>query len=283
MNEKPWLRVINSCSDSQKSIQNPRVTGVLVSVVTLAVCGALAQAQPQAKISKIGFLSPVSDSPGSQGGARQAIRRELETLGYVEGKNIVFESRYADNKPDRLPSLADELVRLKVDVLVTSTTDAALAGKNSTRTLPIVFLTVSDPVAVGLVDSLARPGGNITGFTNVSAVLAGKRLELLKETVPKLSRVAVLWDPRIRGSELLWKESQLAARELGLQLHSMEVSSADKFEGAFKEAIKARSAALAVTQSPLAVSNRKLDRGPWRQKIGCRRYTRGQILSTAAA
>jgi putative tryptophan/tyrosine transport system substrate-binding protein len=116
---------------------------------------------------------------------------------------------------------------------------------------------VSDPVVAGLVDSLARPGGNITGFTNIAPVLAGKRLELLKETVSKLSRVAVLWDPKAPGSTQQWKESQLPARELGLQLHSMEVSSADKYEDAFKEATKARSGALAVTQNPLAGSNRK--------------------------
>ena len=110
-----------------------------------------------------------------------------------------------------------------------------------------------DPVAAGLVDSLARPGGNLTGFTNIAPVLAGKRLELLKETVPKLSRVAVLWDPRSPGSEPQWKESQLAARELGLQLHSLEVSSADKYGGAFKEATKARSGALAVTLNPVPI------------------------------
>jgi len=222
-----------------------------------ALC-ASAQAQQPAKIIKIGYLSPVSDSPGSQGGARQAIRRELETLGYVEGKNILFESRYADNKLDRLPELADELVRLKVDVLIASTTNAVLAGRKSTRTLPIVFLNMSDPVAVGLVDSLARPGGNITGVTNVSSVLAGKRLELLKETVPKLSRVAVHWYPEVPGSKLQWQESQLAGRELGLELYSMEVSNADKYDDAFKGALKARSTALAVTLNPLAVSNRKL-------------------------
>jgi putative tryptophan/tyrosine transport system substrate-binding protein len=216
-----------------------------------------AEAQQQAKIPKIGYLIAGSDSPGSQGGAGQAVRRELERLGYIEGKNIVFESRYADNKLDRLPSLADELVRLKVDVLVTSTTNAAVAAKNATRTIPIVFLSVSDPVAVGLVDSLARPGGNITGVTNVSAVLAGKRLELLKETVPKLSRVAVLWDPEAPGSKQQWAESQLAGRELGLELYSMEVSKADKYDGAFKEALKGRSTALAVTLNPLAISNRK--------------------------
>jgi putative ABC transport system substrate-binding protein len=116
---------------------------------------------------------------------------------------------------------------------------------------------VGDPVAAGLVDSLARPGGNITGFTTISAVLAGKRLELLKETVPKLSRVAVMWNPQDPGSAQQWKESQLSARQLGLQLYSMEVTSADKYENAFKEATKARSAALAGTLGALANSNQK--------------------------
>src|SRR4029450_8537401 len=128
-----------------------------------------------------------------------------------------------EDKFDRLPALADELVGLKVDVLIASSTPAALAAKNAAKTIPIIFLGVSDPVAAGLVDSLARPGGNITGFTNIAPVLAGKRLELLKETVPKLSRVAVLWDPKDSGSTQQWKESQLPARELGLQLHSMGV------------------------------------------------------------
>jgi putative ABC transport system substrate-binding protein len=138
-----------------------------------------------------------------------------------------------------------------------SSTPAALAAKKSTSTIPIVFIGVSDPVAAGLVDSLARPGGNVTGFTAMSSELAGKRLELLKETVPKLSRVAVLWDPRDPNAAGSWKESQLPARELGMQLFSMEVSSSDKYESAFKEAIKAGSAALAVAGSALAVSNRK--------------------------
>jgi ABC-type uncharacterized transport system substrate-binding protein len=175
----------------------------------------------------------------------------------VEGKNIAFEYRRADNKLDRLPALADDLVRLKVDVLVTPGINEALAAKNATSTIPIVFSTTADPVAAGLVDSLARPGGNITGFTYIGAVLSGKRLELLKETIPKLSRVAVLWNPQDPGSTQQWKESQLSARELGLQLHSMEVSSAEKYEGAFKEAIQAGSAALAVTQSALTNSYQK--------------------------
>ena len=133
-----------------------------------------AQAQQLAKVPKIGLLLT-----GGLGTGRGLFGQELREIGYVEGKNIAIERRSAGEKLDRLPALADELVRLKVDVLVTASTNAALAAKNATRTIPIVFHTVSDPVAVGLVDSLARPGGNITGVTNVSAVLAGKRLKLL--------------------------------------------------------------------------------------------------------
>ena len=211
-----------------------------------------AEAQQQAKVAKIGWLGE-----GGLGASHELFRREIREHGYVEGKNIAFEYRSAEGKLDRLPALADELVRLKVDLLVTSSTNAALALKNATRTIPIVFFSVTDPIEAGLVDSLARPGGNITGFTTIMAVLAGKRLELLKETVPKLSRVAVLWNPQNPNAALQWKESQLPARGLGLQLYSMEVSSAGKLESAFKEAIKARSAALAVTQHPLAAANQK--------------------------
>ena len=143
----------------------------------------------------------------------------------------------------------------KVDVLITGSTSATLAAKNATKTIPIVFLSRSDPVALGLVDGLARHEGNITGFTSIGSLLAGKRLEVLKETIPKLSRVAVLWNPQNPASAQSWKESQLAARELGLQLYSMEVKDSDTIESAFKEAVKARSAALVVTQSPFINSN----------------------------
>jgi putative ABC transport system substrate-binding protein len=179
----------------------------------------------------------------------------LNELGYVEGKNIGFEFRFADNKPDRIPALIDELTGLKVDLIFVSDPNAALAAKNATRTIPIVFLLGGDPVVAGLVDSLARPGGNVTGFTDIANVLIGKRFELLKETIPKLSSVAVLWNPRTSPQQ--WKESQLAAREFGLQLHSLEVSSADRYEGAFKEAAKAHSNGLVVTQGPLNNSNPK--------------------------
>ena len=207
------------------------------------------EAQQPAKVAKIGWLGirPISDP----GGGYEILRQELRAFGYVEGKNIVFEYRSADNKPDRLPALADELVRLKVDVLVAPAGNEAVAAKNATKTIPIVFASGGDPVAAKLVDGLARPGGNITGYTGISSVLAGKRLELLKETIPKLSRVAVLWNSKNLTSAQTWKESQQPARELGLQLRSIDVDSADKFDGMFKEAIKAHSAALVVSGSPL--------------------------------
>jgi putative tryptophan/tyrosine transport system substrate-binding protein len=228
-------------------------------ILLLALCflllalGFSAEAQQQAKVPKIGWLGARSASAP----AREVFRREIRALGYVEGKDIAFEYRYAEGKLDRLPTLADELVRLKVDVLITPATPAAVAAKHATRTIPIVFYTGSDPVALGLVDSLARPGGNITGFTTIAAVLVGKQLELLKETIPRLSRVAALWNPEDPISAQSWKESQLPAREMGLQLHSMEVSRADKFESAFKEATKASSAALALMGSPFFFSNQK--------------------------
>jgi putative ABC transport system substrate-binding protein len=225
----------------------------VLSAILFAL-GDPVHAQQPAKVAKIGWLASGSDS--SDG--RELFWREFRQLGYVEGKNIAVEYRYAQGKLDRLPALAADLVRLKVDVLIVSATPLAEAAKNATRTIPIVFYSVSDPVAAGgLVDSLARPGGNITGYTNIAPVLTGKRLELLKETIPKLSRVALLWDPQTPASAQQWKESQLPARELGLQLHSMEVSSAEKYESAFSEAIKARGAALAVTANALYVSSQK--------------------------
>jgi putative tryptophan/tyrosine transport system substrate-binding protein len=227
----------------------------LTLCVLLLALGVTAQAQQPAKIAKIGWLSFRSAS--SQGPGRELFLGELRALGYIEGKNLAINYRHADGKIDRLPSAASELVQLRVDVILAAGTNEALAARNATRTIPIVFHNVSDPVAAGLIDSLARPGGNITGFTTIGAVLAGKRLELLKETLPKLSRAAVLWNPQDPSTAQQWKESQLVARQLGMQLHSMEASGADNFDAAFKEAINERSAALAVTQSALALSNQK--------------------------
>jgi putative ABC transport system substrate-binding protein len=211
-------------------------------------------AQERAKVPKIGWLAVRRAGLGE---GFELLRRELRVLGYVEHTNIAFEYRSADNKLDRLPALADELLHLKVDVLLAAATTEAVAAKNATRTIPIVLFSAADPVALGLVDSVARPGGNITGFTNIVSVLVGKRMELLKETVPKFSRIAVLWNPLDPAASQQWKDSKLAARELGLQLHSMEVSSVDRFESAFKEATQARSGALVMTANPLFTSNQK--------------------------
>ena len=227
----------------------------LMIMLTLASV-QLAEAQQPAKVAKIGYLGIRSAADQSAG--FESFRREIRALGYIERKNLVIEQGSAQGKLDRLPAAVDDLVRLRVDVIVTASTPAALAAKNATRTIPIVFTSVGDPVAAGLVDSFARPGENITGFSEISAALAGKRLELLKETIPRLSRVALLWNPSNPGSAQQWKESQLAGRELGLQLHSMEVSSNDTFNSAFNEAIKARSGALAVTQDSLFNSNPRL-------------------------
>jgi len=224
-----------------------------LAILLMSLC-ITAEAQ-QPTMPKIGWLAV---RPASAAFAIESFQREFSKLGYVDGKNIVFEYRYAEGKLDRLPGLADELVRLKVNVIIAPNTPAAVAAKNATKTIPIVFIDVTDPIATGLVDSLPRPGGNVTGFTTIGAVLAGKRLELLKETIPKLFRVAVLWNPKDSSSVQAWKESQLPARELGLQLHSMEVSSADKYEAAFKEATKAGSGALVWMASPLGSANQRL-------------------------
>ena len=150
------------------------------------------------------------------------------------------------------------MIGLKIDVLVAVTTNAALAAKKTTKTIPIVFMGVTDPISAGLAETLARPGGNSTGVTNMAATLTGKRLELLKETIPKVRRVAVLWDPQAPGSTPQWNESQLPARELGLHLYSMRVSSVDKYAAAFREAVNAHNNAVWVTLNPLANSNQKL-------------------------
>jgi putative tryptophan/tyrosine transport system substrate-binding protein len=251
----PAFDPVTASSDFSRGIQNRKLSGIFALALILAMYGTVAQAQ-QSKIPHIGWLGA---GPASvPGGASELFLRELGRLGYVNGKNVAIEYRYATNKLDRLPELADELVRLKVDLLVTGGSNAALAAKNATTTIPIVFYNVaSDPVTVGLVESLAQPGGNITGMTTISGVLGGKRLELLKETIPKIARVAVLWDAKNSGSAQQWKESQLAARELGMQLYSMRLSSADNLESAFQEAAKAGSDAFTVTQNPLITSRRK--------------------------
>lgn len=213
-----------------------------------------AQAQQSLKVPRIGFLDFSSRS--SESAYVEAFRQGLRELGYVEGKNIIIDYRYAEGQPDHLPVFAADFVDLKVDVLVTLGTLPTVAAKGATKTIPIVMI-AGDAVGVGLVDSLGRPGGNITGISDLDHHLSGKRLELLKETVPKLSRVAVLWTPDGPGSTLGWKESQLASRELGLQLHSMAVRTLNAFEGAFEEATRTGSGAIVQTGSVFFFANQK--------------------------
>ena len=236
-------------------MKSPSKRGALWAIGIVLLLTGTIEAQLPPKAAKIGFLMS-----GSGSSARLAsFRREFLKLGYVENKNVTFESRAADFHYDRLPSLADELVKLKVDVIVTPGANDTRAAKNATTTIPIVFLgTVSDPVSLGLVESLARPGGNVTGFTSIGSVLASKRLALINEVIPNLSRVAVLWNPQNTGSAEIWKESHVAAKVLGLQLHSMAVNSADQFESAFKQAVKAQSGALIMTGGGLIAANHKL-------------------------
>ncbi len=228
-------------------------------IVTLALSifpGSLAaNAQQVPKVPRIGFLSSFSASATALW--LQAFRQGLRDLGWVEGKNISVESRYAEGRHDRLPDLAADLVRLKVDIIVAAVTSDAVAAKNATRAIPIVMASAGDPLATGLVESLARPGGNITGLSQMAPELVGKRLELLKEIVPKLTRVAVLWDPQDRSSTLSWKEIQLPARGLGVQLHSLEVRGTNDLAKAFEDATRARAGALAIMPDPVFVTNLK--------------------------
>jgi putative tryptophan/tyrosine transport system substrate-binding protein len=227
---------------------NVRIVFWLLATVLLATA-SIAETQQPKRMPRIGFLTTSGQS------SKEAFQRGLRELNYVEGKNIIIEYRHTEGKAERLKELAAEIARLKPDVIVAGSTQDVLAAKNANSTIPIVMMTVGDPVTSGLVESLARPGGNITGVTSLSPDVNGKRLELLKETVPTFSRVGVLWNPQGSGSPLSWKESQLAAQSLGIQLHSMEVRSADDFRTAFENAIKARVLALVVTSNPLFSAN----------------------------
>src|SRR5262245_46982533 len=226
----------------------------LVTFLLLAA-GPFAQAQQPKKVPKIGYLLP--STPAAAAHLLEAFRQGLRELGYVEGKTLVLELRYGEARTERLPELARELVGLKVDVIVTATDVAIAAVKRETQTIPIVMGNSSDPVGTGFVASLARPGGNITGLSSISPELSGKRLELLKEVVLGLSRVAFLWNPDIRGALLDYNQTESAARSLGLQLQSVEVPRAEDFDRAFAAVTKARAQALIVPGvNPLAFANR---------------------------
>jgi putative ABC transport system substrate-binding protein len=181
----------------------------------------------------------------------------LRELGWVEGENVVFERRYAENRLERLPELAADLVRLKVDVIVATGTLAPLAAKRATSTIPIVMTGAGDPLGTGLVDSLARPGGNVTGMSLMVPELGGKRLELLKELLPRLARVAVLWNAANPYSALVFKQVQAAGTILGIEVQSLEVRQPDDFDGAFETVRRQHPDALMTVEDPLTINHRK--------------------------
>jgi putative tryptophan/tyrosine transport system substrate-binding protein len=218
-----------------------------VTVFALLICAVAAQAQQSTKLPRIGYLAASIISADS----RAAINQGLHKLGYIEGQNIKIEYRYAEGKFERLPVLAAELVRLKVDVILTGGSTATRAAKEATSTIPIVMLQDNDPVASGFVASLARPGGNITGLSTLRPEISGKRLELLKEIIPGLSRVAVLGASDNPGNAQALKEVELAAGALKVQLQYLDIRSPKDIEPAFQEARRASADAVLELGGPL--------------------------------
>jgi putative tryptophan/tyrosine transport system substrate-binding protein len=220
---------------------------VVISFILGAVYCAEAQ-QPAKSLPRIGFISSIAgDSP-----MFNAFRSGLSDLGYLEGKNILIEHRYAEGRLDRMPTFVHEFVQQKVDVIVAANNVAIRTAQKATKTIPIVILTSIDPVDAGYVESFARPGGNITGFTHLSRDLSAKRVELLKELLPRLSRVGILWDVDGPGPAVAFKEYEAAARAFKLELRSLEIRGPNPdFAGAFQAAKTARLEALLVVANPL--------------------------------
>jgi putative tryptophan/tyrosine transport system substrate-binding protein len=225
---------------------------VSISVFLSALC-SVAEAQQQARISTVGRLSQGHSSDPFTHSGLQAFQRGLRELGWVDGKNIRIESRWGEGRPDRLPELAAELVRLPVDVFVALGNQAIRAAKQTSTAIPIVMSVSTDPVALGFVTSLARPGGNITGLSWLGPELSGKRLELLKETVPQVARVAVLSNSASPAHNQLMKEIERAARDLGLMVRNYEARRPEDFEGTFRAMRDGGSHALLVQPEPLLI------------------------------
>jgi putative tryptophan/tyrosine transport system substrate-binding protein len=228
-----------------------RLIGLAVVLALGLVLAPLAvEAQPTSKIPRIGILQSYPPNHPLE----EAFRQGLRDVGYVEGRNIVIEYRWSET--GQFGELAAELVRLNVDVIVAPATPAVRAARQATTTIPIVFATVGDPVGTGMVASLARPGGNITGVSLISSDLAGKRLELLREAVPRLERIAVLFNPDVPGKITEWNQAQVAASTLRIELQSVQVRAATEFERAFEAIVAGRAGALMVLGEPLMFNHR---------------------------
>ena len=225
-----------------------------LALCSLALCFS-AEAQQPAKMARLGYLGV--GSPTANPGRREAFLQGLRDHGYVEGKNLVIDYRWAEGNAELIQEQAAQLVSLKPDVIFALAPQGALAAKKATATIPIVFVGIGDPVGIGVVDSLARPGGNITGVANMNTDLSGKRLELLKESAPKITSVAVLWNPASQGHQQILKEIEAVAPGLKLKLYPLAIRGAEDFDGAFQAAAKYRADALLPLGGPLIGSQSK--------------------------
>jgi putative ABC transport system substrate-binding protein len=249
---------VKTCVELSRRILNPKQRAIAVIVIAAMTYVAVAQAQQPKKLPRLGYLTAAD--PASESTRAEAIRLALRDLGYIEGQNIAIEYRYAEGKVDRFPELLAELVRLKVDIIVVTGGGPMIrAAKNATKTIPIVMTgSGGDPVEAGVIESLARPGGNVTGLTRLSRELGGKRLELLKEAVSRAARVAVLYDPATPLSVIdVTEVLPVAARALRLSLQPWEVRDADGFAKVFATISKQRPDGLYVTGGPLMFANGK--------------------------
>ncbi len=234
-------------------------TRLVSAVVLLLLAGGLvgAAAQPQANVPRVGYLSPGSPSDLGRQRRLEAFRQGLRDLGYVEGQNITLESRWAEGEYDRYPALVADLVRLKVHVIVAVGGRATQVAQMATRTIPIVMSVVIDPLGSGLVSSLARPAGNVTGLSNMASDLVGKQFEVLKQAVPEISRVALLWNSANPGSAPQLREAEAAARALGVRLQTLEARVPQEIDSAFAAMTRERAGALVVLADAILLNQRK--------------------------
>jgi putative ABC transport system substrate-binding protein len=265
----------------QEAPMTRRTAGLLVTLaLSLLMAPLAAEAQPPTPVPRIGVLSAFTRQEHDRNRAgSEAFLEGMRALGYIEGQNFVMEYRAAEGQYERFPALAAELVRLPVDVLIMGNTPAALAAKHATTTIPIVIVGIGDPVGSGLVASLARPGGNITGLSVMEPERVGKQLEILKDVLPTVSRVAVLWNPTNPVAALAVREAEVAAQVLGVQLHPVEARGPDAFDRAFAAMTRAHAGALLVVGDPVFVQHRRrlaelaaTSRLPTMHHIQCRAY-----------
>ena len=233
-----------------------KITGLVCCAVLFALCSS-AEAQRAGKIAHVGILLPSAPKTAADRVYLEAFLEGLRDLGYVEGRNIALEYRWAENREDQYPALVAELIALKVDIIYTSSTPAILVAKKATKTIPIVFPVSSDPVSVGIVESFARPGGNATGLSSMASDLWPKRMELLKETFPKVSRLAMIWNSSNPGMKLRAKETLAAAASMGVTVQDRGVSDLDGLDKVFAMLSKDRPDALLTMVDPFTRSHRK--------------------------